>query len=247
MLYDTGRERCTSTRCASTPDDPGRAMVIGAPRALRERGRRAGRARRGLPRDDRRDERRARAPRRRGRHGDDEGLPRRRAHRPPPAPAALLDHAGHPLAGTAVRQAPPPARGRRADRAADRARCSSRSTRTRSARPPARCKDGGRRVGRRLLPLLVPEPGARAAGGGDRRARRCRARSSPRAPTSSRSSASSSASRPRAMNAFVGPSTGRYLERLAGALAARGRAGEAARDDVERRRRVGRDGGARSR
>ena len=48
------------------------------------------------------------------------------------------------------------------------------------------------------------------------------------------------------MNAFVGPSTGRYLERLAGALAERGRAREAARDDVERRRRLGRDGGRRS-
>ena len=42
------------------------------------------------------------------------------------------------------------------------------------------------------------------------------------------------------MNAFVGPTTGRYLERLAGALAERGRAGEAARDDVQRRRRVAR-------
>ena len=49
------------------------------------------------------------------------------------------------------------------------------------------------------------------------------------------------------MNAFVGPSTGRYLERLAGALADEGVPREAARDDVERRRRLRRDGRAEAR
>ena len=49
-----------------------------------------------------------------------------------------------------------------------------------------------------LLPLLLPQPRARAARRRDRAPRRCPARSSRRAPTSSRSSASSSASRPRA-------------------------------------------------
>ena len=46
-----------------------------------------------------RDERRARARGRRGRDDHDPRLPRHRPHRPPPAAAALLGDAGHPVAG----------------------------------------------------------------------------------------------------------------------------------------------------
>ena len=45
--------------------------------------------------------------------------------------------------------------------------CSSRSTRTRRG-SGCGAEGGGRRRGRGVLPLLVPEPGARAAGGRDR-------------------------------------------------------------------------------
>ena len=106
-------------------------------RALRRRGPRAGGRHGRLPRHHGRDERRARARGRRRRDDHDARLPRHRPHRPPPAPAALLGDAGHPVAGAAVRAAPPPQGRDRADRAARRARSSCRSTRTRCA-PAAR-------------------------------------------------------------------------------------------------------------
>ena len=100
-------------------------MVDGPRRAVRGRRPRAQRRDRRLPRHDDRDERRARA-RGRGRRDDhDARLPRHRPHRPPPAAAPLLGDAGHPVAGAAVRAAPPPQGRDRADRAADRARCST--------------------------------------------------------------------------------------------------------------------------
>ena len=141
-------------------------------------------------------------------------LPRRRPHRAPPAAAALLGDAGHPVAGAAARAAPPPQGRERADRAAD-GRGARAARRGRGARRGARAARRGRRGRRRLLPLLVPQPGARAARRGDRARGDARTRSSRRASTSSRSSASSSASRRRRMSAFVGPKTGSYLERLA--------------------------------
>ena len=100
---------------------------------------------------------------------------------------------------------------------------------------------GGRRVGRGLLPVLVPQPRARAPGCGDRprgasrrlrdRERRCL----------------SAVPRVRAihdgcMNAFVGPRNGRYLDASAGRSEA-GRRRQAARDDVQRRGRQCRSGG----
>ena len=123
-------------------------------------------------------------------------LPRHRPHRAPPAAAALLGDAGHPVAGAPVRAAPPSQGGERADRAADR-RGARAARRGRGARRGARAARRGRRGGRGLLPLLVPQPGARAARGGDRARGDARTRSSRRASTSSRSSASSSASRRR--------------------------------------------------
>ena len=141
----------------------------------------------------------------------------------PPAAAALLDHAGHPLAGAAVRAAPPPQGRRRADRSAD---------------------------GEVLEPLDEDEVRCGRAQLGTRASRRSPSASSSRISTRSTSGAPRRSSREEmpgafvtssadifpqfreferfttaCMNAFVGPTTGRYLERLGSALD-RGRAGE---------------------
>ena len=153
-------------------------------------------------------------------------LPRHRPHRPPPAAAALLGDAGHPVAGAAVRAAPPP-QGRDASG---------------SCRRRARCS----------MPLDEDEVRAAARELQRRRA----SRPSRSASSSRTSTRSTSAARPRScarrcpdafvttsadivpqfreferfttatMSAFVGPKTGRYLERLA-ARARRARASPA--------------------
>ena len=96
-----------------------------------------------LPRHDDRDERGARA-RGRGRRDDhDARLPRHRPHRAPPAAAALLGHAGHPVAGAAVRRGAATARSSPSGSCRRPARCSCRSTRTRCAAAARELRDEG--------------------------------------------------------------------------------------------------------
>ena len=128
MLYDTASEAVHVHKVRSTPAEPERAMVEGlsssAPRPAWTRGT-SGR----LPRDHRRHERRAHV---RGRDGGDDHesrLPGHRSHRAPPAPRALLDHAGHPVAGPPLRAAAPPQGRLGAARPAPRASSWSRWTR----------------------------------------------------------------------------------------------------------------------
>ena len=125
----------------------------------------------------------------------------------------------------------------RADRAADGrgARAAGRGRGARRGR--AQLQRGGRRVRRRLLPLLATSTrstsGARAEIVAEEMPGAFVTSSADIFPQFREFERFTTA----CMNAFVGPSTGRYLERLAGALARRGRARRAARDDVERRRR----------
>ena len=163
-------------------------------------------------------------------------LPRRRPHRAPPAAAALLGDAGHPVAGPAARAAPPPQGRERAGRAADR-RGARAARRGRGARRRARAARRGRRGGRGLLPLLVPQPGARAARGGDRArgdARRVRHDERRHRPAVPRVRALHDGDDQR-----VRRPEDRQLPRPPRGRARRaGRRRRAARDDVERRRRA---------
>ena len=114
-------------------------------------------------------------------------------------------------------------------------------------RAAARALEGGRRrVGRDLLPLLVSQPGPRAARRRDRRGgdARCVRHVERRH--------LSAVPRVRALHDRVHERVRRPVDRplpraARGRPRRRGRAREAARDDVERRRRLGRDGGAEAR
>ena len=143
LVYaDTEAGRTAVHKISTTPDDPSRGVVAGADGALRQVRHPARDHRRGVPRHDHRHQRHPRARRRRDRHDHHRRLSRYPAYRPPPAAAALLDHAGHPLAGPAAGQAPPSqdgegAAGAAAGRGAGAAR--------RGRRPPggARAKEAG--------------------------------------------------------------------------------------------------------
>ena len=123
--------------------------------------------RRGVPRHHHRHQRHPRARRRRHRHDHHRRLSRHPAYRPPPAAAALLDHAGHPLAGPAAGQAPPSQDG---EGAAGAAQGRGAGAARRGGRPPggARAEGGGRAGDRHLLPVLLPRSRARGARAGDR-------------------------------------------------------------------------------
>ena len=153
-------------KIASTPDDPSRGTVQGI-KELTDAGRgHAGRPRPGLPRHDDRHQHRDRAQRRDRRDDHHRGLPRHPAHRAAQEAAELLQLSGPPLAALSAR---PPALSpdrARADRRGRRgARPARRGTRARAG-PPA--QGDGRRRGRRVLSVLVPERRARAARGRDR-------------------------------------------------------------------------------
>ena len=190
-----------------------------------------------LPRDDRRHERRAHV---RGRDGGDDHEPGFRdiVHRAPPAPRALLDHAGHPVAGPPLRAAAPPkvVSGRLAARSAeleplDEARC--------AAAGAARGRGRGRG---RVPPLQLPQR-ARAARGRDRgRGDAGRLRHDQRGHLTAVPGVR--AVHDRLHERLRGPAD-RALPRAAGGLPGRGRgAGRPARDDVQRRGRERRAGGA---
>ncbi len=99
MLYDTESGSVHVHKVPSTPGEPERAMVDGLAELCSSAGLDAGGRHGRLPRHDDRDERRARARGRGGRDDHEPRLPRHRPHRPPPAAAALLGDAGHPVAG----------------------------------------------------------------------------------------------------------------------------------------------------
>ena len=143
-------------------------------------------------RDDGRDQRAARAPRRAHRARDDRGLPRRDRDRPP----------GPRRRSTTS----PSAARRRSCRASCASRCasgwgptasSSRSTRTSVDGGGRRAARGRGRGGRRLPAVRVPAPRARAARSARRSARRCRTCTCRSRARCCPSSASTSASRPR--------------------------------------------------
>jgi hypothetical protein len=120
-----------------------------------------------VPRHDHRDQCNPRARRRRHRHDHHRRLSRHPAYRPPPAATALLHHAGHPLAGPAAGQAPPPQDG---DGAACAAQGRGAGDARRGRRPPGRARiEGSRRRGHRhLLSLLLSRLRSRSARHGDR-------------------------------------------------------------------------------
>ena len=176
MLYDTESGGVHVHKVPSTPGGAGAGDGQRPRRALRRRRPRdRGRDRR-LPRHDRGDERGAPAPGRGRRDDHDPRLPGHRPHRPAPAAAPLLGDAGHPVAGAAVRPAPPPQGRHRADRAADGRGARRRSTRTRCARRRGSCAT---RASRRSPSASSSRTSTRSTSGARRRscARRCRTRS----------------------------------------------------------------------
>ena len=75
-------------------------------------------------------------------------------------------------------------------------------------------RGAGRGGGRRVLPLQLPGPGARAAGRAEIRRSACPAATSRCPPTSRRNSASTSACPRRCINAYLGPLISRYVQRF---------------------------------
>ena len=127
---------------------------------------------------------------------------------------------GPAVAGVPARPAPLPPDGARAHRQAT-AQSSSRSTRTRRASRCASSRSGQVEADRRLLPVLVPEPRARAA------RRRDRPRGVPRGvplgllARCSRSTASTSASRPSRSTPTSARRSPRYVAPARGGAARR--------------------------
>ena len=214
--------RRLSTRCPPRPDDPSRGVVAGL-MALCDKY--------GIPRETidvvfhgttiatnailEHDGARHR-------HDHDRRLSRHPAHRPPPAAAALLDHAGHPLAGPAAGQAPPSQDGEGAAGAAAGARCWCRSTRT-------SVRAGGARAERRagveaiaicfLFSYLDPAH--------EERARAIVREEYPECFVTTSSSVSPQFREferftTAAMNAFVGPKVRNYVTRLESEIGASG-------------------------
>ena len=166
------RRRRGGRRSSSTSSRRRRTTRRGArSQGIRELAEQAGvdavRARPGLPRHDDRDEHRDRAQRRDGRDDHDRGLPRHPPHRAAQEAAQLLE-----LPGSAVAARIPIVRRRYRltvpERITATAPCSSRSTRSGRASRCARSRRPGVEAVCRLLPVLVPQPGARAARGRDR-------------------------------------------------------------------------------
>ena len=157
----------------------------------------------------------------RHRHGHHRRLSRHPAHRPPPAAAALLDHAGDPLAGPAAGQAPPPQDGEGAAGAAARARCWSRSTRTGVRQAARELKEAGVEAIAVCFLFSYLDPRTRSA-----RARSC-ARSIPECFVTTSPSVSPQFREferftTTAMNAFIGPKVRNYVTRLEAELGASG-------------------------
>ena len=140
-------------------------------RAGHRRGRGAGggepgRARPGVPRHDDRDEHRDRAQRRHGRDDHDRGLPRHPPHRAPQEAPQLLELPGPAVAAVPGRPASLPPHGAGAHH---EGRLGARPARRgEGARAGPQAEGGRGRGGRGVLPVLVPEPGARAARRRDR-------------------------------------------------------------------------------
>ena len=196
LVYaDTEAGETAVHKVSTTPDDPSRGVVAGLIGALRQVRHPARDHRHGVPRHHHRHQRHPRARRRGHRHDHDRRLSRHPAHRPPPAAAALLDHAGHPLAGPAAGQAPPSQDGEGAAGAAQ-GRGAGAARRGRRAPGRARAEGSGRAGDRHLLPVLLPRCRARGA-----RAWRSCARNipsaSPRPPRRCRRSSASSSASPR--------------------------------------------------
>ena len=160
------RHGCRLDRRAQDLDHARRPLArrrAGADGALRQVRHPARDDRRGVPRHHHRHQFHPRARRRRHRHDHHRRLSRYPAHRPPPAAAALLDHAGHPVAEPAAGQAPASQDG---DGAAGAAARRGAGAARRGRRPPggARAQGSGRAGDRHLLPVLLPRSGARGAG-----------------------------------------------------------------------------------
>ena len=229
-------------KISTTPDDPSRGVVAGPDGALRQVRHPARDDRRGVPRHDHRHQRHARARRRRDRHDHDRRLSRHPAHRPPPAAAALLDHAGHPLAGPAAGQAPPSQDGDGAARAAARRGAGAARRGGRAAR---RCASSRRPASRRSPSASCSPTSTRRT----RRARGDRARGVSRRASPPTSSSVSPQFREferfttTAMNAFVGPKVRNYVTRLEIGDRGRGLQGRPAHHGVQRRRRDAGHGG----
>ena len=166
---DLRRRRGGDGARAQAADDPGRPVPGDDrrdPGAGRDGRHRPGRPRPGLPRHHDRDEHRDRARRRHGRDDHDRGLPRHPPHRAAQEALQLLELPGSALAAVSAGPAASPAHRPGAD---DEGGDSSRPAR-RGARAGAGAAAQGSRGRRRrgLLPLLLPEPRARAARGRDR-------------------------------------------------------------------------------
>ena len=207
LLGDSG-ERYTK-KVSSTVDDYARAIVDGLAALLAEIGAEPRGDRRTAARHDGRVERDPRTQGRQDRADHDQGVPRR-ARNPQSAHAAALRHVVDQAA--AAGRAPPAGRGRRAGQRPRRHRPAARRG-ERRARRALSCRRGGR--GDRGLPAaLLPEPGARDAGQGDRGAsgaRRHACRSAPRClPVINEYERSSTT----VINAYVRPIVERYLNRL---------------------------------
>ena len=185
-LIDEETGRVAIAKVLSTPSDPSEGFMHAVERALADGGDRGGAGQLRLPRDDRRDERDHRGQDRAQRLRHDRRLPRPARDRAPGAADALRH---------AVREA-----ARRSSRATARSGCVERlgpkgevllaARRRLGARGRRGAAARGGRVGRRLPPALVRQPGARAARRRDPRrgaARRARSRSRPRSRPSSAS------------------------------------------------------------
>ena len=224
---------------------PGRSLARrrrGPDGALRQVRHPARDHRRGVPRHHHRHQRHPRARRRRHRHDHHRRLSRHPAHRPPPAAAALLDHAGHPLAGPAAGQAPPSQDGDGAAGAAARARCWSRSTRPACAR---RCASSRKRASRRspsasCSPTSMPAHEARALAIVREEYPECFATTSSSVSPQFREFERFTTT---AMNAFVGPKVRNYVTRLESEIERLGLQGRPAHHGVQRRRRDAQHGG----
>ena len=177
----------------TTPATPRRGPIAGIRELTDDRRRQPRLARPGLPRHDDRDQHRHRAQRRHGRDDHHGGLPRHPPHRAAQEAAQLLELPGPAVAALPARAPPPPPDRPGADHARRHAR-SSRSTRS-GAGAGAAAQGRRRRGGRRLLPVLVPQPGARARGSPRSSGRSSRRRSSRSPRRCCRSTASTSASR----------------------------------------------------
>ena len=164
VLIDDAHRRALDRQGAVDAGRPERGLLPGARRrARRGRRRRSPSCRPGAPRDDGRDERGHHPHRRPGRADRDRGLPRRPRDRPPDPPRPVRP--AHDQARAA--RAAASGRSRSASGSATTARCTSRSTRTRSGASAGAIREAGDPLGRRLPAPRLPQPGPRGARRGD--------------------------------------------------------------------------------